>query len=137
MAFGIPILDFFVGREKAKGYAAQEQQAKIEGQMARLRGVQIAEQSRVQLRQSLGNIEAITAARGLRGGDATGQAIRTQTRQDIYRAEAVARLGELNRAGAADMAAAGYRRAKQWAVPLELADSFMTSARMAMSAGGM
>lgn len=136
MAFGIPILDFFVGKEKAKGFAAQEQQAQVEAQMARLRGVQIGEQSRYNLRQQLGNIGAVQAARGVSNDSQTANAIVGQTQDDMYRNEAVARLAELNRAGAADSAAAGYKAAKGWAIPMELADSFMTSARMAASLGG-
>lgn len=116
------------GIMQSKSAAIQAQQAKIEGEMARLRGVQIAEQSRINLTQALGNISAITAARGLRGDDATGQAIRAQTKQDIYRNEAVARLAELNRAGAADATAAGYRMQSAWAIPMATLDAFKTGA---------
>ena len=111
------------GYMQGKSLAAQAAGAKIERDMALLRGTQIQEQSRAALATTLGNIAAIRSTRGVAGDSQTGQLIERRTMADFYRDEAVARLGELNRASAAGMAAKGYRTASRWALPLSVINS--------------
>ncbi len=111
------------GYMQGRSLAAQAAGAKIERDMAVLRGTQIQEQSRAALATTLGNIAAIKAARGVASDSPTGQLTERRTMADVYRDEAVARLGELNRASAADMAAKGYRTASRWALPLSVMNS--------------
>lgn len=102
---------------------AQEAGAKIEADMARLRGKQIGERSREDLATVLGNIDAIRVSRGVSLDSATGDVIRRRTQRDAFRDEGVAVLGELNRASNATMAAKGYASAARWAVPLAVLQS--------------
>ena len=108
------------GYQSAKANKASALGAKIESDMAKLRNVQVAEESRMQLATVLGNIGAIRTGRAVSGDSATGRAIERRTMADAYRAEGVARLGEMNRAGNADQAARGYRSAARWAIPMAL-----------------
>jgi len=105
----------FLGRDSAK---IQEEQAKLEMKMAKLRGKQIVGESRRGLLSTQGTVKAIRSARGVSGDSQTGQLIESATRDDAFRAEAVARLAELNRASAARMAADGYALQAKWAIPL-------------------
>lgn len=106
------------GIQQKGAYKAQAKAAKAEAADYRLRSTQIAELSREQLAQTLGTIAAIRAGRGLNPDSATAQALERKTIENAYRNEAVARLGELNRASAADAQAAGYSRAAKFALPL-------------------
>lgn len=111
------------GVMSARANRAQEHAAKIEAKMALLRGKQIGERSREDLATTLGNIDAIRTQRGMSLDSATGRAIEQRTRQDAYRDEGVAVLGELNRAGAAKAAAKGFGTAAKWAVPMAVLQS--------------
>lgn len=111
------------GYMQGKSLAAQAAGAKIERDMAMLRGTQIQEQSRAALATSLGNIATIQSARGVSNDSPTARAIERRTITDAYRDEGVARLGELNRASAAGMAAKGYKTASRWALPLSVLNS--------------
>lgn len=111
------------GYMQGKSLAAQAAGARIERDMALLRSTQIKEESRAALATTLGNIAAIRSTRGASLDSQTGQAIERRTLQDAYRAEAVAVLGELNRASAAGMAAKGYRTASRWALPISIINS--------------
>lgn len=127
------------GYQSAKANKASELGAKIEAAMARLRGTQIAEQSRERLLSTQGNIEAIRSARGASGDSMTARAIERRTTQDFLRDEAVARLGELNREGNANMAARGYRSAARWAIPTAILQSggqFASAASYGQAARG-
>lgn len=136
MATGIPLIDVFTGFQQSKQYANQAQAARIEGEMARIRGTEIGEQSRDQLRQVLGNIEAIRTSRNVSGDSPTAQAIQARTIQDANRNEMIARLAETMRASASDAQAKGYTRAAKWAVPLSYADSLATGFQQVASAMG-
>lgn len=137
MAFVIPLLagasfvsSVLGGAQQRRAALAQAQAARIEGQMAAIRGNQIGEQSRAQLAATLGNIDTIRAARGLAESSQTGDVIRRVTMDDAYRAEAIARLGEINRQSSANMAARGYRSAARWAVPMAALDGAISAGRM-------
>lgn len=125
------------GVQSARANAAQQQGAQIEAAMARLRGKQIGKKSREDLLTLEGNIDAIRSTRGVSLDSQTGQMIGRRTRQDAYRSEGIAVLGELNRAGNADAAARGYGTAAKWAIPLSVlnaagsAAQSMSYARMA------
>lgn len=106
------------GFQQKKAAKAQELGAKIEAQMAMIRGKQIGERSREDLATALGNIESIRSTRGVNLDSQTGQAIERRTVQDAYRDEAVAVLGELNRASNAQLQARGFRSQARWAVPM-------------------
>ncbi len=108
------------GYQSAKAAKASELGAKIERDMARLRRTQIGEESRINLATMLGTVDALRSTRGASLDSQTGQMIGRRTRQDAYRAEAIAGLGELNRQSSADMAAKGYRSAARWAVPMSV-----------------
>lgn len=108
----------FGAYQSSKASANAAQAARIEGEMARLRGTQIGELSREQLRQTLGTIDAIRSARGVNLDSPTSQVIEAKTMKDALRDEMIARLGELTRAAASDAQARGYARASKWAVPL-------------------
>ena len=124
------------GFQKRKQAKAQELGAKIEAQMALIRGKQIGERSREDLATALGNIEAIRSTRGAGLDSQTGQAIERRTVQDAYRDEAVAILGELNRASNSQLEARGYRSQARWAVPMAVVNSAGDFAR-AFSYGSM
>ncbi|MBG7616466.1 hypothetical protein IWC96_14405 [Brevundimonas sp. BAL450] len=127
------------GYMNAKANAASAVGAEIEQKMAKLRGTQIAERSREELAVALGNIDAIQSARGVNVNSATNEAIRKRTMKDAYRDEAVARLGEMNRAEAAGAAARGYRTAAKWAMPIaamQAAGSFAQGGSYLNAAGG-
>ena len=109
------ILGGFQQRKAAKANALG---AQIEAQMAMIRGMQIGERSREDLATALGNIESIRTARGASLDSQTGQAIERRTVQDAYRDEAVAILGELNRASNSQLQARGFRSQARWAVPI-------------------
>lgn len=117
------IAGIFGGFQQKRAYKAQAQAAKIEAQMALLRGTQIGERSREDLATALGNIESIRTARGASLDSQTGQAIERRTVQDAYRDEAVAILGELNRASNSQMQARGFQSAARWAVPMAVLNS--------------
>ena len=126
------------GAQSAKAYKAKALGAEIEQKMALLRGTQIGERSREDLQTALGNIDSIRSTRGVNLDSQTGEAIRKRTMRDMYRDEAVARLSELNRASNASMAAAGYRRAASWAIPmavLQVGSDASEAAGRAMAAG--
>lgn len=129
-------INLFEGRQQAKALKAQELAARIEQQQAKIRASQIGEQSRAQLATVLGNIDAIRSARGAKLDSATGRAIRRRTMDDALRDEAIARLAEMNRASAAGMAAAGYRSAARWAIPLAVAKGVEQDAMNAFAMGG-
>lgn len=111
------------GYQKGKALAGQALGATIERDMARLRGVQIQEQSRADLASTLGNIAAIQTARGVSLDSPTSQVIERRTIKDAYRDEAIAVLAERNRAANADMQARGYRSASRWALPLSVVNA--------------
>lgn len=111
------------GYMQGRANAAQALGAKIEGEMALLRGKQIKERSREDLATALGNIDAIRAGRGMSVDSPTGQLIERRTRRDAYRDEAVAVLSELHRAGAAEQQRRGYATAARWALPLAVLNS--------------
>jgi len=115
---------------------AQALGAQIERDMALLRGKQIGERSREDLQTALGNIDAIRSTRGASLDSQTGQMIQKRTMRDAYRDEGVAVLSELTRAGAADQARKGYRRAASWAVPLAVLNSVGDFASAASYGGG-
>lgn len=100
-------------KEKALG-------AQIERDMALLRGKQISEQSRANLLTALGSINALRTTRGASLDSPTAQAIERRTAADAYRDEGAQVLGEITRAGAADQARRGFRKAASWAVPLSV-----------------
>lgn len=108
------------GYMSAKANKGAQLGAKIEADMAMLRGKQIGERSREDLLTALGNIDAIRTGRGAGLDSQTGQLIERRTRKDAYRDEAVAVLGEVSRAGAAQQAARGYGTAARWAMPLSV-----------------
>lgn len=109
------ILGGFRQKAAAKANAAG---AKIEAQMALIRGKQIGERSREDLATALGNIESVRTARGASLDSQTGQMIERRTVQDSYRDEAVAVLGELNRASNAQLQARGFQSQARWALPM-------------------
>lgn len=94
--------------------------AQIERDMALLRGKQISEQSRANLLTALGSINALRTTRGASLDSPTAQAIERRTAADAYRDEGAQVLGEITRAGAADQARRGFRKAASWAVPLSV-----------------
>lgn len=108
------------GYQSAKAAKAAELGATIERDMARLRRTQIGEESRANLATMLGTVQALRSTRGAGLDSPTGQLIERRTRQDGYRAEAIAGLAELNRQSSADMAAKGHRSAARWAVPMSV-----------------
>lgn len=108
------------GVSQRRAYAAQALGAEVERKNALLRRVQLQAGAREQLATTLGNITVIQSARGVSNDDPTSRAIERRTIQDAYRDEAIAALGELNRAESARMAAKGYKSASRWAVPLSL-----------------
>lgn len=130
MAFFLPLLAagtalgaasaYMSGKQQAKGAAAQAAAARLEAGNARLRSTQIAELSRENLHRTLGAMDIIRAGRGVKLDSATGQALERRTVDSAYRNEAVARLGELNRATAADWQAKGYSRQAKWALPMSM-----------------
>lgn len=127
------------GIMSAKANKAQQLGAQIEASMARLRGKQIAAEARGNLLTTNGAISAIRTTRGVSSDSQTGQAIQRRTRQDAYRSEAVAVLGEMTRAGNADMAAKGYGTAARWAIPMSVlnsAGSFASAASYGKAAMG-
>lgn len=106
------------GYMQSRSLKAQAQAALIERDMAMIRSKQIGAVSRETLATTLGNIGAIRSTRGASLDSQTGQAIERRTISDNYRDEAIAILGELNRASAAGQSARGYRSAARWSVPL-------------------
>jgi len=130
------LLSFLGGRQQAASYKAQEQAARAEAQMAEIRGLQIGENARSQLATVLGNINAIRATRGASLDSATGQAIEARTRKDALRQEAIGVLAEVNRAAAANNAAAGYARSAKWALPMALLSGLNESAKQAFAMMG-
>lgn len=124
------------GYQQAKGLSAQAQAARIEGEMARIRNTQIAAQSREQIATVLGNIDAIRSARGASLDSMTGQAIQKRTVKDAMRAEAMARLAEINRASVANQAARGYSSAARWALPIAGLQALSQGAQGVASAYG-
>lgn len=106
------------GFQTRKANLASALGAKIERDMAMLRRTQIGEEAREGLLTALGNIDAIRSTRGVSLDSQTGQMIQRRTRADSYRDEAVAALGELNRASAADQKRRGFQSASRWALPL-------------------
>ena len=106
------------GFAQSKSLKAQAQAAQIERDMAMIRSKQIGAVSRETLATTLGNIESIRTARGASLDSQSAQAIERRTVQDAYRDEAVAILGELNRASAAGQAAKSFKAAARWSVPL-------------------
>ena len=92
--------------------------AKIEGENARLRAVQIGELSRRRLAQTLQAQQTVFAQRGVSSDSATSMAVERKTVENANRDEAINVLGELNRASASDSAASGYSMAAKYAMPL-------------------
>lgn len=122
------------GMQTKKANKAAALGAKIEGEMAMIRRDQIGEQAREQLASTLGNINALRTTRGTSLDSPTGRAIERGTIQASYRAEATARLAELQRASAAALQAKGFNSAARWAMPiaaLNAAGSFAQSAAYA------
>ncbi|WP_433942382.1 hypothetical protein [Brevundimonas diminuta] len=111
------------GFQQKKAAKANALGAQIEAQMAMIRGKQIGERSREDLATALGNIESIRSSRGVNLDSQTGQAIERRTVQDAYRDEAVAVMGELNRASNAQMAARGFKSQARWALPMAVVNS--------------
>lgn len=124
------------GKAEAQAYADKAQAARIDGQMAKLRGVETAELSRQNLYQTLGNIDAIRSQRGLNLDSATGQALDAFTTQNSYRNEAISVLGALNTASADNVAATGYMRTSASAVPLAMLDSLQIAGKAGLQAYG-
>lgn len=120
MSAGATIAGGFMQRKAAQ---AQALGAKIERDTALLRGTQIQERSREDLATLLGNIDAIRSSRNVSLDSETGEAIRSRTVQDAYRDEAVARLAELTRAGAAEQARRGANTQARWAIPIAVLQS--------------
>lgn len=134
---GVSALSSLLGGAQRKSEAkARELAARIEAENAKVRASQIGEQSRAQLATVLGNIDAIRTARGASLDSATGRAIRRRTMDDALRDEAIARLGEMNRAGAAGMAASGYRSAARWAMPMAVLGAAQQVGSGYMAMGG-
>jgi hypothetical protein len=106
------------GYQTAKANKASALGAKIEGEMAMIRRDQIGEQAREQLASTLGNINALRTGRGVSLDSPTGRAIERGTMQASYRAEAIGRLAELQRASSASLQARGYNSAARWAMPI-------------------
>ena len=71
------------GYQQKKAAKANALGAKIEAQMAVIRGKQIGERSREDLATALGNIESIRTARGASLDSQTGQMIERRTVQDL------------------------------------------------------
>lgn len=111
------------GRLEGKAAANRAQAARIEAEMANIRGIQVREASRQELQTVLGSIGVTRSTRGMSLDSATGQAIDATTRQDLYRREAIAALAERQRQGAALSAAQGYQTAARWALPLSVLQS--------------
>jgi hypothetical protein len=130
------------GVAQSRAFKAQALGAQIERDMARLRGTQIGERSREDLLSRQQNIDSIRTARGASLDSQTGQLIERRTMRDAYRDEGVARLGELNREGAAEQARRGFRTAARWAIPMAALNSLGDFAsagsygRAGMSGGG-
>lgn len=124
------------GIAQAKGLAAQAQSAKIEAEMAKIQGVQAAEIAQEQLRQTLGNIDAIRSARGVGLDSPTGQAIDAKVRSNAARDQAVTALGYLQRVSAGKAAARGYRQASKYAIPLAGLDALSGLGTSALTAFG-
>lgn len=127
------------GFQEKRAAKARAQGAKIEAQMSLIRGKQIGERSREDLATALGNIESIRTARGASLDSQTGQMIERRTVQDAYRDEAVAVLGELNRASNSQLQARGFQSQARWAVPmaaLNAAGDFMKAGSYAGFGGG-
>ncbi|CAN5240710.1 hypothetical protein BH10PSE1_BH10PSE1_28240 [soil metagenome] len=108
------------GFQSEKAAKVSKLGAELERDMAMLRRTQIGEESRMQLATMLGNLAVTQSARGVSNDSPTAQLIERRTIKDSYRAEAIAALGELNRAGNADMQAKGYASRARWAVPLSV-----------------
>lgn len=106
------------GFMQGRAYAAQAQGARIERDMAYVRINQAGAASRNAMATAFGSIDNIRSTRGVSLDSATGQAIGRRTKADFYREEAIARLGELNRAAAADREAKGLTSAARWATPI-------------------
>lgn len=102
----------------AKANAASAAAAQQEARNALLRGTQIGEVSKENLRKTLSNIETVRAYTGMSGDSPTAQAIEGQVNSDASRDQAVQVLAELQRAGASSAQARGYRSASRWAIPL-------------------
>ena len=104
--------------------------------MARLRGTQTKERSRVQLDSMLGNIDALRSARGASLDSQTGQLIEKRTRADAYREEGIGVLAEMQRRADALQAAKGFDSASRWAIPMSILGA-AGSAAQAFSYGSM
>ncbi|WGM48621.1 hypothetical protein KOAAANKH_03524 [Brevundimonas sp. NIBR10] len=125
------------GLQSAKAAKASELGAKVERDMAMLRRTQIGEESRVQLATMLGNLAVTQSARGVSNDSQTSRLIERRTMADAYRAEAIAGLGELNRAGSASMAAKGFRTQAKWAIPLSVVNAAGSFAQAASYGSAM
>lgn len=122
------------GYQTKKANKASALGAKIEGEMAIIRRDQIGEQAREQLASTLGNINALRTTRGANLDSPTGRAIERGTIQASYRAEAMGRMAELQRASSSALQAKGFNSAARWAMPiaaLNAAGSFAQSAAYA------
>lgn len=106
------------GQASKAGSRASAAAAKIEGENARLRAVQIGELSRRRLAQTLQAQQTVFAQRGVSSDSATSMAVERKTIDNANRDEAINVLGELNRASASDSAAAGYSLAAKYAMPI-------------------
>lgn len=125
------------GFQQASANKAAALGAQIERDMALLRRTQIGEESRANLLTALGSINAMRTTRGVALDSPTGQAIERRTRADAYRDEGAQALGELTRAGAADQARRGFRKAATWAVPLSVLNASGDAAQAAAYMKGM
>jgi len=108
------------GIQSARANKASALGAQIERDLAMLRRDQVKADSRANLQTALGNIDAVRSARGASLDSQTGQMIEMRTRQDAYREEGRAALGELQRAGSAEQARRGYASAARWAIPMSI-----------------
>lgn len=111
------------GQMSKAGSKASAAAAKIEGENARLRAVQIGELSRRRLAQTLQAQQTVFAQRGVSSDSATSMAVERKTIENANRDEAINVLGEMNRAAASDSAAAGYSLAAKYAMPLASLDA--------------
>lgn len=119
------------GYQASKSAGAQKLAAQIEGEMARLRGTQIAERSREDLATMLGNINAIRSTRGVSLDSPTGRAIERGTIQDAYRNEAAQVLAERMNSETSRQAARGFATQQRWALPLAVMNSASSFANAA------
>lgn len=124
------------GYQASKSAAAQKLAAQIEGEMARLRGTQIAERSREDLATMLGNINAIRSTRGASLDSPTARAIERGTVQSAYRNEAAQVLAERMNSETSRQAARGFASQQRWAMPLAVLNSASSFAN-AYSYGSM